>query len=211
MPSVVHTYLLPPQHTTVEAAAALSTIYAPSLAHCLMHLPVLFACPVTCRAGRLARLNSRNPRSQDPHGGLGPLLPGWQPRSAAPSQHRGLDWQHAQSQNQPPGTLGGSTAASTVGDFDVDDFSLAETGPVTGTAGSDVGFVQRLPDFRSMLEAALRGDAVRAGSLPALWPRQPVLLLRGNVGGLSCSVIACHSDGDLQQRHLWTGTAPQHN
>ena len=35
---------------------------------------------------------------------------------------------------------------------------MAETGP---GGGSEVGYIQRLPDFRSMLEAALRGDAVR--------------------------------------------------
>ena len=85
---------------------------------------------------------------QDPHGGLGPLLPGWQPPQA------GLG-------DAPPGALPewgaagiSSAAPSTVGDFDADDFSTVEGGSETG--------IRRLPDFKSMLEAALRGDVVRA-------------------------------------------------
>lgn len=85
---------------------------------------------------------------QDPHGGLGPLLPGWQPPQA------GLG-------DAPPGALPewgavgiSSSAPSTVGDFDADDFSTVEGGSETG--------IHRLPDFKSMLEAALRGDVVRA-------------------------------------------------
>ena len=47
-----------------------------------------------------------------------------------------------------------SAAASTVGEFDADDFSMAE-------GASEASGVHRLPDFKSMLEAALRGDVVR--------------------------------------------------
>ncbi len=47
-----------------------------------------------------------------------------------------------------------SAAASTVGEFDADEFSMAED-------ASEASGVQRLPDFKSMLEAALRGDVVR--------------------------------------------------
>ena len=47
-----------------------------------------------------------------------------------------------------------SAAASTVGEFDADEFSMAE-------GASEASGVQRLPDFKSMLEAALRGDVVR--------------------------------------------------
>ena len=39
-----------------------------------------------------------------------------------------------------------------MGDFDADDFSTVEGGSETG--------IHRLPDFKSMLEAALRGDIV---------------------------------------------------
>jgi hypothetical protein len=45
-----------------------------------------------------------------------------------------------------------------VGDFDGDEFSMVEVGSEPG--------VHRLPDFKSMLEAALRGDVVRAGAAP---------------------------------------------
>ena len=57
----------------------------------------------------------------------------------------------------PNAGFGGSAAPSTVGDFDADDFSMAETGAF---AGSEANYIQRQPDFRSMLEAALRGDLV---------------------------------------------------
>ncbi|CAL8461842.1 g1373 [Coccomyxa elongata] len=82
---------------------------------------------------------------QDPHGGLGPLLPGWQPAQGALGDETpgGLpEW---------GATAGISSAApSTVGEFDADDFSTVEGGSETG--------IHRLPDFKSMLEAALRGD-----------------------------------------------------
>ena len=48
-----------------------------------------------------------------------------------------------------------SAAASTVGEFDADEFSMPE-------GASDASGMQRLPDFKSMLEAALRGDVVRS-------------------------------------------------
>ena len=50
-----------------------------------------------------------------------------------------------------------SAAASTVGEFDADEFSMAE-------GASEASGVHRLPDFKSMLEAALRGDVVRAAT-----------------------------------------------
>lgn len=40
-----------------------------------------------------------------------------------------------------------------MGEFDADEFSMAE-------GASDASGMQRLPDFKSMLEAALRGDVV---------------------------------------------------
>lgn len=46
-----------------------------------------------------------------------------------------------------------SAAASTVGEFDADEFSMAE-------GASEASGMHRLPDFKSMLEAALRGDVV---------------------------------------------------
>ena len=74
-----------------------------------------------------------------------------------------------------------SAAASTVGEFDADEFSMAE-----GT--SEASGVQRLPDFKSMLEAALRGDVVRctpeslasaAVQLSTVWNRVACHLCRG--------------------------------
>jgi hypothetical protein len=44
-----------------------------------------------------------------------------------------------------------------VGEFDADEFSMAE-------GASDASGMQRLPDFKSMLEAALRGDVVSRSS-----------------------------------------------
>ena len=144
-------------------AAALFTISGPS---CAIVAPGLSLPALRMLRCSKVWLSPSNTPVQDPHGGLGPLLPGWQPRSAAPSQ-RGSDWHNQnQQQHQPPGGApGGSAAASTVGDFDPDDFSvMAETAP--GGAGSEAGYIQRLPDFRSMLEAALRGDAARVPSSP---------------------------------------------
>lgn len=44
-----------------------------------------------------------------------------------------------------------------MGDLDADDFSTVE-------GGSEYAGIHRLPDFKSMLEAALRGDVVRSCS-----------------------------------------------
>lgn len=95
-------------------------------------------------------MNSDKLPDQDPHGGLGPLLPGWQPQPAVEDTLPGAaaDW--------GPGIS--SAAPSTVGDFDGDDFSTVEVGSEPG--------IHRLPDFKSMLEAALRGDVVRPSILP---------------------------------------------
>lgn len=87
--------------------------------------------------------------TQDPHGGLGPLIPGWQPPppvAAAPGI--GPEWAEYS-----------SAAASTVGEFDADEFSILE-----GT--SEASGMQRLPDFKSMLETALRGDVVSLHVFP---------------------------------------------
>ena len=83
---------------------------------------------------------------QDPHGGLGPLIPGWRPPPPVAASASGL---------APEWAEYSSAAASTVGEFDADDFSMAE-------GASDASGMQRLPDFKSMLEAALRGDVVRS-------------------------------------------------
>lgn len=87
--------------------------------------------------------------TQDPHGGLGPLIPGWRPPppvAAAPGI--GPEWAEYS-----------SAAASTVGEFDADEFSILE-----GT--SEASGMQRLPDFKSMLETALRGDVVSLHVFP---------------------------------------------
>ncbi len=98
-----------------------------------------------------SRMPERVADAQDPHGGLGPLLPGWQPAQGALGDETpgGLpEW---------GATAGISSAApSTVGEFDADDFSTVEGGSETG--------IHRLPDFKSMLEAALRGDIVSSVS-----------------------------------------------
>ena len=87
---------------------------------------------------------------QDAHGGLGPLIPGWQPPPpVAAASGVGPEWLEYS-----------SAAASTVGEFDADEFSM-------GGGTSEVSGVQRLPDFKSMLEAALRGDVVRHNLLSA--------------------------------------------
>lgn len=87
------------------------------------------------------------PALQDPHGGLGPLIPGWQP--------------------PPPvgANLGSADDAALAGGAE----GLADAGGEGGggkdagvDAGEDLGGgngdCRALPDFQSMLEAALRGD-----------------------------------------------------
>jgi len=54
-----------------------------------------------------------------------------------------------------------SAAPSTVEDLDADDFSTVE-------GGSEYAGIHRLPDFKSMLEAALRGEVVRSCYWPPL-------------------------------------------
>ena len=89
---------------------------------------------------------------QDAHGGLGPLIPGWQPPPpVVAASGVGPEWVEYS-----------SAAGSTVGEFDADEFLMAE-----GT--SEASGVQRLPDFKSMLEAALRGDMVRCNPITGIW------------------------------------------
>ena len=109
--------------------------------------------------------------AQDVHGGLGPLIPGWQPPPpVAAASGVGPEWVEYS-----------SAAASTVGEFDADEFSMAE-------GASEASGVQRLPDFKSMLEAALRGDVVRytpefvasaTVQLSTVWKRVACHLCRG--------------------------------
>ena len=73
------------------------------------------------------------------------LIPGWRPPPPVAASASGL---------APEWAEYSSAAASTVGEFDADEFSMAE-------GASDASGMQRLPDFKSMLEAALRGDVVR--------------------------------------------------
>ena len=82
----------------------------------------------------------------------------------------------------PNAGFGGSAAPSTVGDFDADDFSMAETGAF---AGSEANYIQRQP-----------GLPLHAGGRPARRPGMMLctahrsrflLLLLSSVPGIPCS------------------------
>ena len=98
-----------------------------------------------------------------------------------------------------------SAAASTVGEFDADEFSMAE-------GASEASGMHRLPDFKSMLEAALRGDVVSCSSslvmiclqLNKMRARRLLALLSNAVCSTSpdmaCSALPPHSDIAFAQR-----------
>ena len=91
---------------------------------------------------------TRTPALQDPHGGLGPLIPGWQPPPPVGANLGSADEAAlaggAEGLADPSGEDGGGKGAGVDAGDDLG-----------GNGGEDC---RALPDFQSMLEAALRGD-----------------------------------------------------
>jgi len=91
---------------------------------------------------------------QDPHGGLGPLIPGWRP-PAPVGADVGSERSPADAGGGGAGPDAGAAAAGS-GRASRSEAGLAEGFGDGLGEGSEDG--RALPDFQSMLEAALRGD-----------------------------------------------------